>query len=455
MIIEQGSSIGGTWWWNKYPGCACDVPAYQYSFSFFKHEWSCPNPGQAETLAYIEKLADHYGLHEHIKLDTKVTECVFDDEYQVWMVSTSKKETITCSHLVSAIGALNIPKYPDIPGIDDFAGDSMHTSRWPIGYDLTGKRVAVVGTGCSAAQLIPSIVGKVRELFVFQRSAGLVFPPLCIQTPKSIQGNDQLKYMWNLFLRCLGFIMGDLTVKYIYTTTSNFLTRVVQDAIVKDMSNQIDSEELRQKLIPKEALGTKRGILRDDYLPCFNNPKVKLVDQKISCITQTGIETNDATSYSVDTIIYATGFDSLGSMKNLCISRNGKTLTKSWNNCPNAYNGVMCPGFPNFFILLGPNTVLAHNSVLFMVECQVNFMLDLISKTIKRKAKTVEVKEEANTEYQNNLQDTMKKLTYTGENGCKSWYVNSKGINFTLWPTTCTYYWNSLRNFKVEHFIFK
>ena len=358
VVLEGASSIGGTWWYNKYPGCACDLPGLWYSYSFYKHKSSRFIPLQSETLSYLKEVCRHFGINDFIKLNTKVLECSFDDEKKNWIIKTANGEEVACTHLVSAIGGLTIPRYPDIPGIEDFQGDRIHTARWPAGYDLSGKRVGVIGTGASATQLISNIVDQVKELTVFQRSAAWVVQPASamIAAPKSLSKYQIVNEFITRFNRTMLFISGDLMLKLIMT--NGRLSRWLKGVLQKDMIQQVEREDVKRKIIPSTEIATKRLIVNNQYLPSFNNDHVKLVDQGIMKITQHGVTTTDRSTHDFDTIVFATGFDSLNSMKGLRILRNGASLSQSWDDCPNAYNGVMYPGFPNLFILLGPNTIL-------------------------------------------------------------------------------------------------
>lgn len=359
VVFEEASSIGGTWWYNKYPGCACDLPGVTYSYSFYRYRGERFIPLQTETLCYLKKVSRHFGIDQFIQLNTKVLGCSFDEVEKKWRVKTSKGEELVCTHLVSAVGGLNVPRYPDIPGVESFEGDAIHTARWPMGYELNGKRVAVIGTGSSSTQLISNIADKVEGLSVFQRSPAWVLPPAAeTLAPRFLNENHFVKeIMLNLNIAKL-IVSGDMVLKTLMTKCR--LSRWLKDPMKKEMAAQVMNEDVRYKLLPSIEFGSKRLILSNTYLPSFNKNNVQLVDEGILKITKHGITTEDGAHHHFDTIIFGTGFDSLNSMKGLKVSRNCVSLADVWGDCPNAYNGVMYPGFPNFFILLGPNTILGR-----------------------------------------------------------------------------------------------
>ena len=306
IVFEGASSIGGTWWHNKYPGCACDIPGLVYSYSFYKYKGPRFVPLQSETLSYLKEVCQHYGVTEFIKLNNKVSECFFDDEKKRWLVKTSNGDDVVCTHLVSAIGGLTVPRYPYIQGLDDFRGDQIHTACWPTGYDLRGKRVGVIGTGASATQLISNITNQVKELIVFQRSpAWVVSPAIKLTAPKSLFRYDIVRELVEGANRLLLFVLGDIVLNV--AMTKGKFSKWLKVIFKKDMLRQVNRVEVQKKIIPSTEIASKRLIMNDQYLQCFNKEHVQLVDQGIEKITQTGVMTTDGLIYDLDTIILATG----------------------------------------------------------------------------------------------------------------------------------------------------
>ena len=306
IVFEGASSIGGTWWHNKYPGCACDIPGLVYSYSFYKYKGPRFVPLQSETLSYLKEVCQHYSVTEFIKLNTKVSECLFDEGKKRWLVKTSNGDNVVCTHLVSAIGGLTVPRYPHIQGLDDFKGHQLHTACWPTGYDLRGKRVGVIGTGASATQLISNITNRVKELIVFQRSpAWVVSPAIKLTAPKSLFKYNIVKELVEGANRLLLFVLGDIVLNL--AMTKGRFSKWLKVIFMRDMLRQVNRVEVQKKIIPSTEIASKRLIMNDQYLQCFNKEHVQLVDQGIDKITQTGVMTTDGLMYDIDTIILATG----------------------------------------------------------------------------------------------------------------------------------------------------
>ena len=360
VLIEKSENIGGTWWDNKYPGCACDIWSHLYSLSFKPNPfWSKTYPHQEEILDYLEDTFDYYGIREHVELGTKVDSCVFNATSKKWTVVTSKGAKIECNFIISGIGALHTPKFPEIIGKEEFKGESFHTAQWKKGFDWFNKKVAIIGTGCTAIQVIPKIFSKCKQLYVFQRTPSWVTPKLDIHYPYILQKCFQLFPLLMKIHRWYIFFRQELLYQLVFTKESE-LAKLFKSDIALSMTSEINSKELQKKLIPNYAMGCKRITVSHDYLSAFNQPNVELITKPIRKISQTSIHVQDSESKEVDAIIYATGFDILGPVKAIDIHRpvDGECLSEIWGNFPTAYLGIMQPQFPNVFILLGPGTGL-------------------------------------------------------------------------------------------------
>jgi len=360
IVIEKSDNVGGTWWDNQYPGCACDIWSHLYSLSFKPNPfWSKTYPQQEEILHYLEDTFDYYGIREHVKLGTKVQSCHFDASLKRWTVVTSKGEKIECSFIISGIGALHTPKFPEISGKEEFKGESFHTAKWKKGFDWINKRVAIIGTGCTAIQVIPTIASKCKQLYVFQRTPSWVSPKLDIRYPYILQRIFQLFPLVMKVHRWYIFFRQELLYHLAFTKDSK-LADNIQANIALSMKSEIKPTELHEKLIPNYAVGCKRITVSQYYLSAFNRSNVELITNPIDKITETSIDIRNSESKQVDAILYATGFDIIGPVKAIDIHRpvDGELLANIWGNFPSVYLGIMQPGFPNVFFLLGPGTGL-------------------------------------------------------------------------------------------------
>jgi len=459
VLIEKSETLGGTWWDNKYPGAACDVMSHFYSLSFKPNPfWSTSFPSQPEILTYLEDTADYYGIREHVKFGCKVETCEFNKETQKWSVKTSTGQEIECNYLISGIGALHVPKFPSLKGMEEFQGEHFHTAQWKDDFDWSGKRVGIIGTGCSAVQVVPSIAERCKDLYVFQRTPSWIVPRPSFPYPSLLQRCFQMfpftMKLHRLYIFCRGEILFQMAfhkgskVAETMKTMSKFL-----------MQGEINDPELKEKLTPSYDIGCKRVTISNDYLKSFNRPNVHLITEPIQEITHDSIllkNTQDASAKEVelDAIIYATGFDVLESTKNMDIKnpKNGKSLSTIWGETPNAYLGIMPAEIPNFFIILGPATGLGHNSVVFMIERQVDFIINMITQNIEQGHAVVEVKDEANTAYQESIRKQTKDRVFSS--GCDSWYQNSEGFTYILWPSHCVSYWWRTLFINRNHFNF-
>ena len=432
-ILERASSLGGTWRDNTYPGAACDIQSHLYSFSFEPYpEWSRMFGQQREILEYMEHVAHKYGLLPHIRFDSGVERAVFDEKDGVWNVTTKDGAVHRARVVVSGTGPLNRPAYPAIKGRETFAGKSFHSSAWDHSYSIKGKRVAVLGTGASAIQIIPAIADEVGSLHVFQRKPPWIMPkperPITngertlFRRVPAAQKLARAAIYWFLEWRALAFTVNPQLLKRAEPLAVRYLESRVKDPV------------LREKLRPRYTLGCKRVLMSNDYFETLQKKNVDVVTTGIREIVANGIITNDGKLHEVDAIVYATGFDAAEAVAPFDVrGKGGLELNDAWRDGAEAYLGTSIAGFPNLFLLIGPNTGLGHNSMVFMIESQVAYVLDAIEKMRARHWKTVEVLPRVQAEFNEKIQARLAKTVWqTG--GCTSWYQTRDGKNTTLWP---------------------
>lgn len=446
IIFEKNEHLGGTWHDNTYPGAACDVPSHLYSFSFeAKSDWTRKYSDQKEILEYLEYCAEKYKILPHIRFNTEIENATFDEGLGLWRFSSTKGENFTSKIFVSACGQLNRPAYPKIPGIEDFQGVQFHSARWNHKYDLEAKRVAVIGTGASAIQFVPQVAKKAKELIVFQRTpAWVVSKPdrayLAIEKSlfKHIPLIQKLHrgqiYWWNE-IRFLSFQQNTLANKLFLWAAQRHLNQNIKDP------------ELKANLTPDYPLGCKRILLSNDYLESLTQNNVKVVTDNILQVENDGITSSKNKFYPVDAIIYGTGFQSTDFLAPMKIyGRKGLDLNQAWKEGAEAYLGITITGFPNLFLLYGPNTNLGHNSIIYMIESQVRYIMSSIKALREKNLRFLDVKSEPHRNYNNEVQRRLKTSVWAA--GCTNWYTNAAGKNTNNWPSfTFEYYW---RTYKIN-----
>nr|MBO2511721.1 4-hydroxyacetophenone monooxygenase [Gammaproteobacteria bacterium] len=432
LILEKADEVGGTWRDNCYPGAACDVPSHLYSFSFApKLDWSRKFAPQEEIFAYQRQLADDHGLRPRIRFGVEVSGAEFDEARALWQVTSTGGETFLARVLVSACGQLNRPLYPQLPGIERFRGEVFHSARWNHAYDLSGKRVAVIGTGASAIQFVPQIAPKVARLHLFQRSAAYV-----------IRKPDRAYRSWEIALmRRFPLLQKlDRLLKYVQHESrvlafSVFppLMQLFRMSFYANLRRGIADPQLRRKLIPDYPMGCKRILMANDYYPALARDNVEVVTEGIREVTETGLIAGDGREREVDAIIYGTGFaatDFLAPMR--IIGRHGRELNQVWREGAEAYLGTSVSGFPNLFVLYGPNTNLGHNSILYMLESQFSYVLGCLRALEEQGLRYLDVKPEVQQRFNQRLQQRIRHTVW--EQGCTSWYKTADGKNTNNWP---------------------
>ncbi len=452
VILEAGDGVGGVWRDNTYPGCACDVPSHLYQFSFERSsEWSRKYGPQPEILDYAERCADTYGLRPFLRLGVLVTESRYDEESARWALRSARGQAWRARFVVAGVGSLRVPSIPAIDGAESFAGPAFHSSRWQHDVDLRGKRVAVIGTGASAIQFVPQIAREVERLYLFQRTAPWIMP-------KPDRGFSAAERA--LFRRVPG--LEWLYRKIVYWSKEGpalgfirypAILRVVERVAKKHIRAAIEDPQLREKVTPTFAMGCKRILISNDYYPALARDNVEVVTEGVAELREGSIVAEDGSERRIDAVIYGTGFalrDFLAPMD--IFGRDGRELSEQWRAGADAYLGTAVHGFPNFFMLTGPNTGLGHSSMIFMIEAHVHYVLGCIRHVLAGDLDTIEVRPEAVRAYNAEIQEKMAKTVWT--TGCKSWYLDDTGRNFTLWPDFTWAFWLRTRRVKRRDFSF-
>ena len=447
VILERADDIGGTWRDNTYPGCACDIPSHLYSFSFaLNPDWSRFYSPQKEIWAYLRQCAERFGIVPHIRWNSPLQQATWDDTEQHWQIATPPGK-LTAKVLVVGSGPLSEPSWPNIKGLADFKGKMFHSAQWDHKYDLRGKRVAVIGTGASAIQFVPQIQPEVARLVLFQRTPPWIIP----REDHTIPAWQHTLYRW--------FPLAQRLVRgLIYCQRELFaLGLVYKPEMVKNgeklarqhLEKQVPDPNLRAKLTPDYSLGCKRILLSDDFYPALTQPNVQLVTEHLEEIRSDSIVTSGGTAYPVDVIICGTGFQATEApVARLVCGREGKLLAEDWAEGTQAYLGTTIAGYPNLFFMIGPNTGLGHNSMVYMIESQISYILEALRLMQDRQLGSIEVRREVQAHFNTTLQGRMKGTVWNS--GCKSWYLDKRGHNTTLWPGFTFTFRNLTRHFNSQ-----
>jgi 4-hydroxyacetophenone monooxygenase len=461
-IVEKNADVGGTWFENRYPDCRVDNPSHLYSYSFEpNHEWPNHFSPQPVLLAYFQKVADKHGLRRHIRFETTVEEAAFDEASSVWNIrvrdAAGKVETLTAKAVISAVGQLNQPRLPDIEGRDDFKGPAFHSARWRSDVELKGKRVAVIGTGASAFQFVPEVAKEAEKLTVFQRTPPWLAPTPDYHEPTSAAEKWLIEHMpfygkWYRFW--LFWMLTDGVYEAVKADpTWNGGPGAVSpaNAMMREMLSMAigmqaqDRPDLLPHLVPEYPLGGKR-VLRDDglWIAALKRPNVELVTSPITGITETGIVTKDGQARDVDAIIYGTGFTASQFLKTYKIKgRGGRELHDVWAGDARAYLGMTAPGFPNFFMIYGPNTnIVVNGSIIFFSECSVRYIVGCLELMAETGAATLEVRQDVHDAFNVKVDAANEKMAW-GAPQVSSWYKNDLGRVSQNWPFPLVDYWTA------------
>lgn len=443
LILEKASDVGGTWRDNAYPGAACDVPSFLYCFSFeMKTDWSRKWAPQPEILEYIRNCANKYDLLGHVRSSTEVESAVFDEAASRWHVRTRDGREYTAQFLVSAVGQLNRPHVPALQGLGSFEGTWFHSARWRKDVELTGKTMAVIGNAASAVQFIPEVASRVARLNVFQRSANWILPKNDLAYSEREKGRfTRFPALARAYRWLLWFI---LEFSFPALRLNAFFQWLVRLRARHHLETQVADSELRKALIPDYPVGAKRILITDDYYPALQRNNVSLVTDPIRRILPRGIETADGKEHPADILVLATGFESTSFLAPMeLVGRGGASLRDAWRDGAEAYLGITVPGFPNFFMMYGPNTNLGHNSILFMLECQSDYILRCLREVERRSARSLEISSEACAAYNLRVQAELQKTVWARID--QSWYKLKSGRITNNWYGPVWKYWVATR----------
>ncbi|MGV9973633.1 flavin-containing monooxygenase [Nocardia beijingensis] len=433
LVLERGSDVGGTWRDNTYPGAACDVPSHLYSYSFaLNPNWSRSFSRQGEIQQYIQDVSKRYDVRDKHIFDCDVTSARWNNETALWEIE-STKGSFTADTVISAVGALCEPALPDIKGIGEFEGEIFHSARWNHDADLTGKRVAIIGTGASAIQIVPAIAAKVGHLDVYQRTAPWLLPRL--DRPYTTAERLAFKHVPGLQRLSRAAIYAARETQVVGLAKVPALMQLFEAIAKAKLRHEIRDPELRAKVTPNFRIGCKRMLISNDYYPALTRPNVDVVTDGIAEVRANSIVTKDGTEREIDALIVATGFHVTDSPTyNTITGRDGRTLSEVFDEIgQQGYKGAAIANFPNMFFLLGPNVGLGHTSMVYMIESQINYIADALATFDRLDLRTVEVRRDVQDAYNADLQKKLASSVWlTG--GCSSWYLDKHGNNTTLWP---------------------
>jgi cation diffusion facilitator CzcD-associated flavoprotein CzcO len=431
LVLERAANVGGTWWNNTYPGCACDVPSHLYSFSFAPNpDWSQTYSTQPEIRDYLRGIADRFDLRRSIRFGVEVRQASWDEDAQRWDIDTSGGR-LRARVLVSGMGPLTEPRIPSVPGLESFEGSVFHSARWDHDVDLTGLRVAAVGTGASAIQFVPAIQPQVAQLHVFQRTAPWVVP----HSNRSITRLERVLYRrvplaQRVVRGTIYTLRESLVLGFVKRPR---LMRVVERLARRHIERQVPDAELRAKVTPDYTIGCKRILPSNRWYPALGKDNVELVPGGVESVGPRSVVGSDGVSREVDAIVFGTGFHVTDMPLGRALrGRGGTLLDDVWRGSPRAFLGTAIAGFPNLFILLGPNTGLGHNSMVYMIESQIAHVAAALGAMRRAGAATVEVRPEVSERYNADVDARMQGTVWN--TGCASWYLDETGRNATLWP---------------------
>jgi cation diffusion facilitator CzcD-associated flavoprotein CzcO len=452
LILEKAATLGGTWRDNTYPGASCDAPSFLYSFSFAqKTDWSRRFALQPELLGYSAQCAIEAGLLPRCRFESEVASARFDEARSLWRVELANGSVVEADFLVSGVGQLHRPSVPDLPGLDDFRGQQFHSARWDHSVDLTARRVAVIGNAASAVQFVPQIAPLTAGLTIFQRSANWLlprddrlYPPRLHRAMKRWPWLAKLRHDWQWFF--FGEMMLTPLMKRV---------RVAQWAArrqaLRHLRRQVEDPALRAKLVPDYPVGARRVLFNDDYYPALGRRNVRLVTESIERVEAGGIRTRDGELHEADVMVFATGFKATEFLAPIEVAGSGgRTLAAQWRHGAQAYLGVTVSGFPNFFMLYGPNTNLGHNSILVMIEAQAAYVVQAIEGLRTRGLRQLDVKRGVMDAYNRALARDLEKSVWADAKS--SWYKLSDGTITNNWPHSTIRYRRLLRTVDFDDY---
>jgi cation diffusion facilitator CzcD-associated flavoprotein CzcO len=430
-VFERGERIGGVWHHNTYPGAACDVPSHLYEFSFAPNpRWSRRYSPQAEIQAYLEDVARRYGVADRIRTSTEVQEARWDEERGRWSLKTTAGDH-EADVLLTACGQLSTPKIPPIAGLESFEGPAFHTARWRHDVDLRGKRVAVVGTGCSAIQVVPAIQPVVEQLDIYQRSPGWTFPK------SDFEYRERTKRLFERFPivqrldRQANFAFHELAAAAL--TSKRWLLPPFRALCRAQIRRAVKDPTLRAKVTPRDEIGCKRIMLTDEWYPTLTQPNVELIDERVDAVTPGGVRTAGGSERPADVLVLATGFQAHGFTAPMeVVGTGGRSLVDAWAGVPRAYLGMSVAGFPNMFLLYGPNTNGGSGSVIYTIEAGVRHVIAALGELERANARRIELRPQVAERFDRELREALAGTVW--HTGCTSWYVDENGNDPNQWP---------------------
>lgn len=448
LLIEKGNDVGGCWRDNTYPGAACDVPSHLYSFSFERHyPWSRRFAPQGEILDYLRHCAGKYDISRHIRFNTEVTAAEWLEQQQHWRISLNDGSHVTAHALITATGQLNQPAYPPLEGIDAFHGPHFHSARWDHSIDLRGKTVAVVGTGASAIQFVPEVAKVAGKLMLFQRSAAYV-----ISKPDRAYSKLEHRILekWPLTHTLdRARIYAANEARVLGFTSFQKAMELYKWLFRKQLTSQIQDPDLREKLTPDYPMGCKRILMSNEYYPALAQDNVEVINHGIRAVDEHGLIDSTGVHHAADVIIYGTGFRATEFLTPIEIrGRDGRQLNDAWRDGAEAYLGITVHGFPNLFMLYGPNTNLGHNSIIYMLESQFHYVLQCLENL--KEHPLMEVREEVQSAFNQRIQKQIRETIW--EKGCNSWYKTESGKNTANWPGFTFDYRRRTRHLDLQDF---
>ena len=451
-IVEKAAGVGGTWWHNTYPGAACDIPSHLYCYSFEPNPgWSRKFSPQPEIQAYIEYCARKYDVMRHIQLNSAVQEFNFDETRKLWVATLADNSTLAARHVIIATGGLHLPAFPDIPGMDSFDGPSMHSAEWDHSVDFTDKRVAVIGSAASAIQLIPELAKVASQVDVYQRTPNYIAP----RNDREFTDREKARFArWprlaRLYRKFL-FLRGELILFPIVKSKQRSRWRErAEDMVNRHIRSSVTDPALGEAMIPDFPLGCKRILIADNFYPAINQPNVTVITEGIQAINDEGVQTRDGDLHAADIIVYATGFDMETYMRKTEVTGpGGVRLSELWADMPRAYKGAFIPGLPNFYMTTGPNTGVGTTSVVFMIEAQLQLILQAINAA--GRDQLIEVSAAAHDRYNQDIRTALQNTVWAGD--CLSWYKRPDGEIASLYPYNARAFLKDHQRLEMRDFV--
>ncbi len=451
LILERAREVGGTWRDNDYPGCACDIQSHLYSFSFEQNpDWTRMFAPQAEIKAYLRHCAEKYGLLPYIRFGSEMMEARYDETAAQWNVVTRDGRRYRARALVSGIGGLAIPSIPQVDGLETFQGKRFHSANWDHEYDLRGKRVAVIGTGASAIQFVPKVAEQAARLDLYQRTASWILP----KPDRTVSKFERKLFKWLPFTQRLfrSAIYWQLELRVIGFTMHSKMAQRAQTWAIRHIARYIKDKELRRKLTPDYTIGCKRILMSNDYYQALKEPNVEVITDGIREVRAHSIVTNEGREREVDAIILGTGFKAQDPIpRGTFFGRDGQDIVDAYKDGFEAYLGTTVHGFPNFFILMGPNTGLGHNSMVYMIESQVHYTLQCLRAMRTQQLREIDVRADVQSRFNDWLQKDLADTVWSS--GCRSWYLTAKGRNTVLWPGFTFTFRRMTRRFRTSDYV--